>query len=255
MRHLFTLTVSLLLVPVACDGTTSFDDLPEIVITARDLEFDAPASAEGGMVRITLQNEGTTSHQVELVRVVEGAGEEDILDAIRRRDIAALNDMVTYHGGPNEVPPGSNRTVATELEPGTYVLLCFVASDAGTLHVLQGMIATMEITAPVNDIEWIPPEPDATVSLRDFEFELTGEIGSGHQIVLVENHGSQPHEWRLITAGMPGGGSSTISPGSATWVEVEADSGRYAFICYVPSEEHSGRQHIDLGMHASIEVP
>jgi len=245
----------LVLLLFACGAEVSFDDLPEIVVTARDLEFDGPDTAEGGMVRVTLRNEGSVSHQLELVRVAEGIGESDILEAIGRRDIAALNNMVTYHGGPNEVPPDSSRTVVTELEPGTYVLLCFVSTDGGTLHVLQGMVATMDVTAPVSEIEWTPPEPDATVSLRDFEFELSGDIGAGRQIVLVENHGSQPHEWRLITAGLPGGGSSTISPGRATWVELDSEPGRYAFICYVPSEAHGGRQHIDLGMRASIEVP
>lgn len=251
----YALCIGLLLIPLGCTGEISFDDLPEIVITARDLEFDAPATAVGGLVRVTLQNSGTLSHQVELVRLNQGVGQSDILGAIAGADVAALNDMVTYHGGPNEVPPGSDRSVATELEPGTYAVLCFVSSDGGTLHVLQGMIATMEITAPSADIEWTPPEPDARVSLRDFEFVLTGDIGEGKQIVLVENHGSQPHEWRLITAGLPGGGSSTISPGSDTWVELDMDAGHYAFICYVPSEEHGGRQHIDLGMHSSIEVP
>ena len=243
------------LTTTACDQTASFDDLPEIVITASDYSFAAPQSAEGGMVRVTLDNQGAETHQLELVRVKDGHEPNEIEDAVRRRDVVALNSMVTYHGGPNEVAPGSRRTVATQLDPGTYVLLCFVASPDGTLHVLRGMIGQVEIAPPESPATAEPPTFDGNVSLQDYRFEMTGNIGEGRQLVLVQNEGSQPHEFRLTSGGSGAGGSSTISPGIETWVELDLESGPYSVVCYVPSEKHSGRLHIDLGMRTSINVP
>jgi len=243
------------LTTTACDQAASFDDLPEIVITASDYSFAAPRSAEGGLVRVTLDNQGAETHQVELVRVVDGHEPDEIETAIRRRDVVALNSMVIYHGGPNEVAPGSRGTVATQLDPGTYVLLCFVASPDGTLHVLRGMIAHIDIAPPESEVPARPPAFDASVSLQDYRFEVTGDIGEGRQLVLVKNEGSEPHELRLSSGGRGAGGSSTISPGSETWVELNLESAPHSVFCYVPSEKQNGRLHIDLGMHTSITVP
>lgn len=91
--------------------------------------------------------------------------------------------------------------------------------------------------------------------MQDYRFEVTGDIGEGRQLVLVKNEGSEPHEIRLSSDGRGAGGSSTISPGSETWVELDLESGPHSVFCYVPSEKQSGRQHIDLGMHTSINVP
>lgn len=245
----------LVLTTTACDQTASFEDLPEIVISASDYSFDAPRSAEGGLVRLTLDNDGAEAHQVELVRVAEGREASEIGAAIRRGDVVALNSMVTYHGGPNEVPPGSRRSVATQLDPGTYVLLCFVASPDGTLHVLRGMIGELEITQPDSPAPARPPTFDASVSLQDYRFEVTGDIGEGRQLVLVKNEGSEPHELRLFSGDIGAGGSSTISPGGETWVELDLESGTQSVFCYVPSEEQSGLLHSDLGMRTSINVP
>ena len=247
-----TALVTAALVFGSCARSVSIEDLPEIVITANDYLFNAPQSAEGGMVRVTLDNQGEEDHQVELVRVVEGYGPEDILAAIGDRDAGALNAMVSYHGGPNEVPPGSRNTVVTELDPGTYVLLCFVASPNGELHVLQGMIGSMEITAPENPQSWEPPAPDFEVSLQDYRFEVTGETDEGMHLVRVRNDGTEPHEFRIVAGG---GGSSTISPGTETWVELTLEPGRYSVVCHVPSDQQDDRLHTELGMSTSITVP
>jgi len=250
-----TALVTAALVLGSCARSVSIEDLPEIVITANDYLFNAPQSAEGGMVRVTLDNQGEEAHQVELVRVVEGFGPDDILAAIQDRDASAINAMVSYHGGPNEVPPGSSSTVITELEPGSYVLLCFVAGPNGELHVLQGMIGSMEITAPENPQTWEPPDPDFEVSLQDYRFELTGETDEGMHLVRVRNDGTEPHELRIVGGDRAGGGSSTISPGIETWVELTLEPGRYSVVCHVPSDQQDDRLHTELGMSTSITVP
>lgn len=205
-------------------------------------------------MRVTVDNQGSEAHQVELVRIVDDATPADILAAIQRMDVVALNEMVTYHGGPNEVPVSESRSVVTQLESGHYVLLCFVSSPDGQLHVLKGMIGSMEITEPGAPVSWDPPEAKAVVTLENFRFDVSGELSPGSNLVLVRNEGAEPHEFRVYDDGGPGGGSSTISPGTETWVEMMVEPGSYSFVCHVPLSDGSGL-HINLGMVSSIRVP
>jgi hypothetical protein len=111
---------------------------PQIVISTRVFSFESPVEAADGLVRVTVDNEGSQPHRVELVRVRDGTSSSDVIAAVQRMDAGALDAMVTYHGGPNEVPPGEHGTVITDLEPGHYVILCFVAAPNGQLHVPGG---------------------------------------------------------------------------------------------------------------------
>ena len=228
-------------------------DVAQIAITTHDFSFEAPSSAPGGAVRITVDNQGTEPHQVELVRVRRGADQDGVAAAVLRMDPAALNSLVTYHGGPNAVPPGEQRTTITELEPGRYVMLCFVAAPDGLLHVHKGMVGAIEITEPeASGTTWSPPQAPLEVELDDYDFVVAGELTPGTHLIAVENVGSEPHELR-ITSGGPAGGSSTISPGERTWVELVVEPGIYQFTCFVPSSER-GALHSQLGMTTTLTV-
>jgi uncharacterized cupredoxin-like copper-binding protein len=48
-------------------------------------------------------------------------------------------------------------------------------------------------------------------------------------------------------------GSSTISPGVRTWVELVVEPGTYRFTCFVPSPER-GALHSQLGMTTTLTV-
>lgn len=222
---------------------------PQIVITTRDFSFESPVEAVGGLVRVTVDNEGTQPHQVELVRARDGASSSDIIAAVQRMDAAALDAMVTYHGGPNEVPPGERRTTITDLEPGRYVILCFVAAPDGQLHVHKGMVGVIDITDPEAPSDWTPPTTELEVELDDYRFAVSGDPTAGTHLVHIRNIGTEPHEFRV----MGSGGSSTISPGAETWVELVVEPATYQVFCYVPSPER-GALHSQLGMTTILRV-
>jgi hypothetical protein len=226
-------------------------DLPEILITTHDYYFEAPESAAGGLVRVTVHNEGPDKHQVELVRARDGVDVAEVIDAVQRQAADEMDALVTYHGGPNEVPAGERRTAITTLEPGSYVLLCFVFSK-GQLHVHRGMVETLEITEPGVPATGSPPETDIEVVLDDYTIQVIGDLIPGTNWVAVRNVGSQPHEFRAIGAPLPAGGSSTISAGGETWVELIFDEGRYRLECHVPVP--GGVPHFERGMVGTVAV-
>jgi hypothetical protein len=42
--------------------------------------------------------------------------------------------------------PGADHFLQFDLDPGDYVLVCFVPSPDGTPHFMQGMVATVTVT-------------------------------------------------------------------------------------------------------------
>jgi hypothetical protein len=226
-------------------------DLPEIVITTHDYYFDAPETASGGLVRVTVNNEGPDKHQVELVRARDDVDVAEVIDAVQRQAADEMDALVTYHGGPNEVPAGQSRTAITTLDPGSYVLLCFVFSDR-QLHVHRGMVGTLEITEPDVPDTGSPPETGVEVVLDDYTIQVVGDLVPGTNWVWVRNVGSQPHEFRAIGAPSSAGGSSTISAGAETWVELIVVEGRYRLECHVPVP--GGVPHFQRGMVGTVAV-
>lgn len=247
-----------------CTGSVSTDELPELLVRTQEYYFDAPASAPGGLTRVTVENAGTEPHQLELIRLNDGVEISDLLDLLaafepgassqdrQEASYAYNNEIGTYHGGPNEVPPGERRTVVTQLPPGRYAMVCYVNTD-GEMHVMKGMIGAIEIRAPESEPHWMEPDDAVQVTLDDFEIDVAGDLRPGTQVVKVTNAGTQPHELRAFRGLEGAGGSSSISPGMSTWVELVLDEGRYTFVCYVPDSD-SGRDHSRLGMRTTVTV-
>jgi len=48
-------------------ATASVASLPSVTVTAHEYGFDAPPEIEGGVVRVTLQNDGKLKHEAVIV--------------------------------------------------------------------------------------------------------------------------------------------------------------------------------------------
>jgi plastocyanin len=260
-RRRTALAAGLVLVLAACSPSTQAQPLPEIFITTDDYEFVAPSNAPGGLVRVVAENHGSHAHMIDFLRVRDGFEVDEVLAAVRRVD-PAVHGMVVYHGGPNEVPRGQRRAVVTRLDPGTYVIACWVVTN-NQIHVQLGMTGTIEITepdappptdggAPVAPDKRRPPEASIEVVLSDYRIEVSGELKAGTRVAHIRNEGSQPHEFALFRGASAAGGSASLSPGRELWVELVLEPGEYTAECWVPLE--SGLPHIRLGMQQTIVI-
>jgi plastocyanin len=234
-----------------------------ITIMARDYSFDAPDAVSAGPVSFVLQNEGQEEHHAQFVRLNDGVTLEQFGAALRQGPAAAF-PLVTFRGGPSVTRPGqASFEVTLDLEPGTYMMLCFIESPDGVPHLAKGMVRPLAVT------------PSPTVVMRDFAFDVPA-IRAGVQTVRVVNQGPQPHEMAIarvpddvtpeqIAAALERpeapppfpmenlSGMQALSSGLEGWVTVDFVAGTYVLLCFVP-DPATGLPHVALGMYAVVTV-
>lgn len=247
------------------------DEAAVVTVIARDFAFEAPSEIPAGLTTFRLVNRGPSLHHIQLIRLEDGKTADDLFAALKAG--GPFPRWASMAGGPNPPESGDTATATLAVEPGNYVMLCFVPSADGVPHVMKGMAAPLTVSrASVRS----QPEPraDVVMKLVDFDFELSQPLTAGQHTIRVENAGAQPHEvaivrmkpgktprdyadWGMKPVGpAPGtifGGVSGIMPGAHAFVEVDLPAGEYALICFVP-ESKDGKPHFAHGMAKLIKV-
>ncbi len=246
--------------------------LREILIKATDFSFEAPKVIEGGLVAVTMENDGAELHHLQLARLRDGVTLDQVQKVLTEGPEEALFALVEWIGGPSLVSPGGRSRVVLNIPEGQYLLLCFVASPDGVPHFAQGMAVPLTVTASSTDVS--EPKADVSVTLTDFAFTMPAQIEAGKQIWKVTNKGAQPHEIPVARL-MPGktlqdalrflqapegappfefvGGLQALDSGRTGWAGLDLPPGEYIALCFVP-DPASGKAHIELGMVASFQV-
>src|ERR1051325_4953141 len=104
---------------------------------------------------------------------------------------------------PRAAVTGGDTAAATQVvEPGSYVLVCWIPSLDGTPHVMKGMLHPLVVTASRAPVA-PAPAADVTITLTDYDFLLSHPLTAGHHVVRVDNAGAQGHEV-VIAALAPG---------------------------------------------------
>ncbi|HEX2220495.1 MAG TPA: hypothetical protein VHG35_16945 [Gemmatimonadales bacterium] len=245
--------------------------IKSVTITANEFALQAPDTVEAGPVTFNLLNQGKEFHHVWIVRLEEGRTMQDVHAALKNPGPppAWLREI----GGPNApMPEGGKANATVMLQPGTYVLGCWIPSADGVPHIMKGMIRELTVVPAKHFV----PAPAATVkmTLNDYGFTLSRPLTPGRHVIEVRNLAEQPHEielasladgksvhqlleWTHKPAGpAPGiaiGGVSPIDRGEVAWFEVDVKPGRYALICFLPDAK-DGKPHFAHGMVQEIEV-
>ncbi len=149
---------------------------------------------------------------------------------------------------------GLTTEVTLYLEPGSYVLECYVKTENGEYHADEGMVRELIVTDEQSTIQ--PPEPDIEIILRDFEMTIDGEFTPGRHTVAVhaaEGYGQNVHLARLESDADAGavaewmhwfhidglqvpapatfvGGMHALQVGATGYFTVDIEPGRYVFV-------------------------
>jgi len=186
-----------LLVGLAACGPTGWSpgtggDRDPVTFVATDFAYEGPASIPAGLTEIELVNEGDNSHGLVLVELGDGRTTDDVLALLG--DMGPMPDWISFAGGVGGIPPGARASVVHALQPGRYAVFSFESADGEDVSDAEkGMIQELEVTEPDGTSARVP-EADATLSLYDFTFKLTGELESGSQTIAINNMGQEPHE-------------------------------------------------------------
>jgi hypothetical protein len=266
-------------------------------VVARGLTFEAPMEIPSGWTTIRFNNQSAMVHFAMVERVPDGYGVQDQqeliapvfqdgldllmageVDAAMERfgELPAWFGEIVFLGGPGLTAAGRTSEATVYLEPGTYLLECYVKTD-GIFHSFNpdpevgGMVHGFTVTADSSRA----PEPEASVQVTvsgESGIEMEGPLAPGEQIVAVvfedqtthENFvGSDLHlarldedtdlealaEWMDWTR--PGGletpapvvfigGTNEMPAGTTTYVTVDLEPGRYAWVSEVSDPSSKG---------------
>lgn len=238
----------------------------QMTVIATDFKFDAPDAVPSGMMTIHLVDNGTELHHVAFVKLNDGKTMSDVEQLLKSK--GAPPAWFVDAGGVNPPHPGGGMASATEmLEPGNYVLLCFVESVGGVPHFTKGMMRPLTVTASAGPSA-PAPEADIVVTLSDYSFTLSKPLTAGKHTIRIESNGTQSHElflgrlapgkkaadipvWALNPVGPPPaeplGGVPAMAHGMSAYITVEFAPGEYALICFLPDVK-DGKPHFTHGM-------
>jgi hypothetical protein len=292
--------VAVLLAP-GCGGerpAATPTSAPNVVeITAVERTFQAPDSVPAGWTTFRFRNASTMTHFAVVERMPDGIGiaeqqEQvapvfqagmDLLAEGKPEDaMAAFGGLpawfgdITFLGGAGLTAPGHVSQATVYLEPGTYLLECYVKTD-GVFHSFNpdstayGMVHQLTATAPASSA----PEPSADLDITLSStrgIEVSGDPVVGPQTVAVHFEDQTPHEnfvghdvhlvrladdtdLQELVAWMdwtqPGGlqtpapaqflgGLNEMPAGSTGYMTVTLEPGRYAWIAEVPHADANG---------------
>jgi hypothetical protein len=233
-------------------------------------KVEGPASAETGLVEITLRNQGKSESDLQLIRVEGDHSPEEAIEGLEKAmDGKPFPDWFFAGGGLGITGPGKSQTVTQVLEPGTYYAFDTEGSQGPPD---PGSVPALEVSGEESSDE---VEADATVSAVEYSFEAD-EVPSGKVEVDFENAGTQPHH--LIAAPLEGNATAAdveqaiksekgqppideegtkntavLEGGEGQLITLDLEPGRYALLCFI-SDRQGGPPHALMGMVDEVEV-
>jgi hypothetical protein len=256
--------------------------LPTLMVMAMDYNFKIPATVNAGLMVVNFMNDGKEPHELSFVRLNDGVTVQQFKTALEK-DPASSFALTRWHGGIATIMPGQSQRAVINLDPGQYVLSCFVESPNGLPHFMEGMFAPFKVVANASANQTIEPTADGEVIIKNFSFTLP-DLYPGTMILKVTNQDPMAHEMNLLKLadgktmqdvmtflrkkkGPPplneasygpapytyAGSLQPIENGMSNWVEVHLTPGNYVAMCFIP-DPHTHLSHVEEGMIKQFTV-
>jgi hypothetical protein len=245
-----------------------------VTVKAVDFAFEAPDRIPAGTITLRLVNAGYELHHLWLVKLTSGKTARDFMKAMEGwSDAAVMPSWAIDVGGPNDAGPAVPAEATMTLEPATYMMICYVPSPDGKLHVMKGMVRPLVVTA-AGATKPAEPKADIVLTLTDYGFDAKPALTAGKHTIRVENAAQQSHEvaiarlergtmeqaleWYNAGGVGPGpvtalGGGAGIAKGRRLFLDVDFTPGEYLFLCFIPDAK-DGKPHSEHGMLKQVSV-
>jgi len=124
-RLTITTAAVALLGAVACSSSSSSSasgsDTGGVSATEKDFSIDlATSSAPAGSVTFNISNEGPSAHEFVIIKT------DDAADALPTKDGEVEEDKLDAVDEQEDIAPSTTATLTTDLEAGSYVIICNV---------------------------------------------------------------------------------------------------------------------------------
>jgi hypothetical protein len=275
----------------AAGATAAAASATVVDLVAEDYAFSAPDQIPSGWTTFRFRNEGEEPHFVLVTRLPAGFTIEQYetelsvefnrawvavrdgelgQDEAMARLFEALPEWfggLEFLGGPGLVSPGRASETTLKLEPGNYVLECYMKTQEGEFHYMEGMIRPLRVTEASS--QTTPPDAGVRITLSNFEMEIDGDLTPGRHVVEVhiqenpeQGFGHNVHVARMAPGSDPGevvqwmnafdlaglsppgpatfiGGVQMMPAGHTAYVTLDLAPGRYLFV-----SEYTGHQGV-----------
>ncbi len=218
-----------------------------------------------GKIMKDYESEVTPTFQKGMNLINEGKPEEGFAEFNK---LPAWFFEVVYSGGSGLISPGHTSKTTIKLEPGYYVIECYMKNPDSEFHSMMGMVKELIVTDAVSDNPQLTPDVNITISSTEgivyndtinkgnqtfsvyFKDQIVHENFVGHDVNLVkldENSNLEALEkwmnWAdpkgLITPAPEGitflGGVNDMPAESTGYFTVTLEPGNYAMISEVPN--------------------
>ncbi len=189
-------------------------------------DVDAPKELPSGWITFVLSNQmAGEMHEISLVELPEGVTHEDYLTdymigwetvlreyqegVIERSEISdRTNELLPeWSGGLRYVTerglasPGRTAERTVYLEPGEYLLICWLKTEDGIIHIMRGMHWEFNVSGGAEDNPL--PNPESRITLYENEIEVDWEPIKGKHAFEVglnknSNGGSYHNNLHLV---------------------------------------------------------
>ncbi len=269
-----------------------------VEIVARGLKFYAPDTVPSGWTTFRFRNESGMTHFALFDAMPAGTGvkeHQELIAPIFQEGMNLLNagspdaamakfgelpawfGEVVFKGGPGLLGPGETGETSLYLEPGTYVIECYVKTG-GVFHSYspdpsQGYAMVHQLTVTPENNGRSEPTADIRITVSaENGIEVEGEATPGEHVVAVRWADQTVHEnfvghdvhlaklepgtdlamlatWMnsMLPVGLETpapvlflGGTNEMPAGSTAYFTATLEPGRYAWIAEVPRADEKG---------------
>jgi len=259
-----------------------------VEVTAVEYAFRAPDRIPSGWTTFRLTNAGKEPHFFLLTRLPEGRTLEDYGREVGRAFGAAYDSLAARTvdkagairilgrllpawygsaapaGGVGLLSPGITGQATVRLDPGTYVMECYVKSPEGRFHSELGMIRSLVVTSDSSTTA--APHADLRAAVSNGRLEAPATVAPGQHAVALHfaeqpeaGLGNDLHLVRLADTMRPDavtrwmdwmeidglrapepatflGGVQEMPAGQDAYFTVAVEPGRYAWVSERPAE-------------------
>jgi hypothetical protein len=259
-----------------------------VLVVSTGMNFDLPAEIPSGWTTFKYENRSGETHFFVLEKLPEGKSIENTRNEVvpvfnramdfintgnSEQGFAEFSELpawffdVVFTGGPGLISPGKTAVTTVELEPGNYVIECYVKMPNGMFHTAMGMLEEIKVletkgsgNRPYEDV-LVEISSEDGISYKEtpragkmnfsvhFRDQKPHEHFVGHDVHLVrlrENasldelntwmNWSDPEAFKTpAPAGVEFlGGTQEMPEGKTSFFTATLTPGNYAFIAEVP---------------------
>ena len=177
-----------------------------VEVTLEDFAFLAPPRLASGWTTFRMTNTGEQPHLMILWKLPEGVefadyaefgrmfqeeydryfGGEATQEEMIAGVVAGLPEWfgeLRGMGGVALTSPGVTAETTVLLEPGDYVMECYVVTPEGEFHGSLGMLRPLIVTEENTGLE--PPEADVRITLSNYAMQTEGDLSAGEHVIAV----------------------------------------------------------------------